>query len=150
PTYYFSGRFLDRTIEDFYESEQKAFELFEIFSLIAIFIGAIGLFGLISFVVAQRTKEIGIRKVLGANLQQIIMLLNREFFVLVLMGFVLAAPLAWFFIDQWLAEFAFKIEPGVMAFGIALVASLVLVLLIVGSRTLRVAMTNPVTSLRDE
>src|SRR4026209_2789724 len=93
-----------------YRSEQRVGKIALVFSVLAIFIACLGLFGLATFMAEQRTKEIGIRKVLGASVQGFIRLLSVDFLKLVLISFVLAAPLAWFFMNQWLQDFAFRID----------------------------------------
>ncbi len=116
----------------------------------AILIGCLGLYGLVLFMAERRTKEIGIRKVLGASVQQILILFSREFIKLVLVAFLLATPLAYFVMQHWLQSFAYKIEIGFPVFTGSLLFTLLLVLLTVGYHSLKAALANPVDSLRDE
>ncbi|MEK7729942.1 MAG: ABC transporter permease, partial [candidate division KSB1 bacterium] len=120
PEFVFSYQFLDERIADFYKEEQKMAQLFRVFAVIAIFIGCLGLFGLISFMAAQKTKEIGVRKVLGASVQNILLLFSREFALLLGVAFLLAAPVAYFVMQNWLDNYPYRIEIGAGVFGLAL------------------------------
>jgi ABC-type antimicrobial peptide transport system permease subunit len=150
PELVFSYEFMDESIREFYESEQRTSVLMAIFTSLAIFIGCLGLFGLASFMANQKTKEIGIRKVLGASVENILMIFSREFVILILVGFVLAAPLAWLGMTKYLDEFAYKIELGPGIFLSGLGVTLLVALLTVGYRSVRAAVVNPVDSLRSE
>lgn len=150
PEFIYSYEFMDESIREFYESDAKASTLLTIFTSLAIFIGCLGLFGLASFMANQKTKEIGIRKVLGASVESILMIFSREFLVLIAVGFILASPLAWFGMNSFLEEFAYKITLGPGLFLIGLAVTLTIALLTVGYRSLRAAMVNPVNSLRSE
>lgn len=150
PEHIFDYQFLDDSIRRFYEGEKKMSVLLTIFSSMAIFIGCLGLFGLATFMANQKTKEIGVRKVLGASVESIVMLFSREYVKLIFIGFVLAAPFAWFVMNQFLSEFAYKIEIGPGIFLMALGATLVVAMLTVGYKSFRAAMANPVKSLRSE
>ncbi len=150
PAFIFSYRFLDDEIKEFYESEQKMSVLLTIFTSMAIFIGCLGLFGLATFMANQKTKEIGVRKVLGASVESIIMLFSKEYVKLIVIGFALAAPVAWYVMSQWLNEFAYKIEIGPMIFIDGIIVTLLLALLTVGYRSFRAAVINPTESLRSE
>ncbi len=150
PELVFSYEFMDESIREFYESEQRTSVLMTIFTSLAIFIGCLGLFGLASFMANQKTKEIGVRKVLGASLENILMIFSREFVILILVGFVLAAPLAWLGMSKYLNEFAYKIELGPGIFLSGLGVTLLVAMLTVGYRSIRAAMVNPVESLRSE
>jgi putative ABC transport system permease protein len=150
PEHIFDYRFLDQQIEEFYEGEQRLSTLLGVFSTIAIFIGCLGLFGLATFMANQKTKEIGVRKVLGASVESIVMLFSREYLKLILFGFLLAAPLSWYIMDKFLDEFAYKITIGFDVFVIGLAATLVIAMLTVGYRSLRAALVNPASSLRSE
>ena len=143
-------RFLDQAIARFYRSHQRLLALIQLFSGIAILIGCLGLYGLVMFMAEQRTKEIGIRKVLGASVQQLLTLFSGQFIKLVIVAFCLAAPLAYFLITAWLEGFAYRIQINGWMFVGCLLLSLLLVMLTVGYRSLRAAMTNPVNALRDE
>ena len=150
PEFVFSYEFMDESIREFYETEQRTSVLLSIFTSLAIFIGCLGLFGLASFMANQRTKEIGVRKVLGASVENIVMIFSREFVVLIGVGFILAAPLAWYGMNMYLDEFAYKIElgPGIFLSGLGL--TLLVAMLTVGYRSIRAAIVNPVESLRSE
>jgi hypothetical protein len=150
PDYVFDYAFLDDNITEFYEEEAKTAQLTNLFTIIAIIIGCMGLFGLISYMTAQRTKEIGIRKVLGADLTNILTLFLKEFVILILLAFVLAAPVAYYFMQSWLADFAYRIELGIGIFLLALLAAFAIVLLTVGYKSVIAAMANPVEALRYE
>lgn len=150
PEEIFESKFLDDTIEDFYRKEKRSSSLFQLFAGIAIFIGCLGLFGLISFLATRRTKEIGIRKVLGASVQQIMELFIRDFVILVVIAFFISIFISWFGMSKWLEDYAFKISMGWQDFFYALVASVTLVLLTIGYRAYRAARINPIEALRDE
>ena len=146
----FEYQFLDDAIAQFYEGQQRLLAFIQLFSGIAIFIGCLGLYGLVMFMVEQRTKEIGIRKVLGASVQQLLVLFSGQFVKLLLLAFCLAAPLAYLLMRQWLQSFAYRIEISGWMFVACLLLSLLLVLLTVGYQSVRAARTNPVESLRKE
>lgn len=150
PEQIFEYEFLDQQIKEFYESEQRMSTLLGVFSTIAIFIGCLGLFGLATFMANQKTKEIGVRKVLGASVESIVMLFSKEYLKLILIGFLLAAPLAWYIMNKFLDGFAYKITIGIDVFIIGLTATLGIAMLTVGYRSLRAAMINPASSLRSE
>ncbi|MEO0334332.1 MAG: FtsX-like permease family protein, partial [Bacteroidota bacterium] len=124
--------------------------LAQIFAGIAIFISCLGLYGLVMFMAERRTKEVGIRKVLGASVQQIVALFSKEFIKLIFVAFVLAAPLAYYLMQQWLQSFAYTIEVNAFTFAISLVAIITIVLLTVGYQSVKAAIANPVDALRDE
>lgn len=150
PQYVFSYAFLDEDIKEFYEREQKMSVLLSVFTSLAIFIGCLGLFGLATFMANQKTKEIGVRKVLGASVESIILLFSKEYVKLIIIGFLLAAPVAWYVMNQWLNEFAYKIEIGPSIFIIGLGITFLIATCTVGYRSLRAATVNPVESLRSE
>jgi len=142
--------FLDEQLDRFYKNDERRGEIFGLAAGLAILIACLGLFGLASFTAQQRTKEFGIRKVLGASVSQIIMLLTKEYVVLVLVAFVVAVPFAWYFMQQWLNDFAYRID---LSFGIFLAAGLtsfLIAIMTVSYRSLRAAKANPVDSLRYE
>lgn len=142
--------FLDDDIATFYETEALMLKLIQVFSALALFIGCLGLYGLVSFMAAQKTKEIGIRKVLGSSIAQIIWLFGREFARLILIAFVIATPLAWWLMKGWLADFKFRIEIGAGIFVWALLATFVIAFSTVSYQAIRAALMNPVKSLRSE
>ena len=150
PQFIFSYKFLDDEIKEFYEQEEKMSTLLAIFTSIAIFIGCLGLFGLATFMANQKTKEIGVRKVLGASVQSIVFLFSREYVKLIVIGFVLAAPLAWYVMGQWLNDFAYKISIGPAIFFTGLSISFLIAIITVGYRSMRAATVNPVNSLKCE
>lgn len=150
PEYAFTSNFVDETIERFYRQEKQLALLYKIFAAIAIFISCLGLYGLVSFMAAQRTKEVGIRKVLGASVGNIVYLFSKEFTLLISFAFVIAAPIAWYFMNNWLQNFQFRIKIGVGVFLLAIVASIFIAWITVGYKAIRAAVANPVDSLRNE
>jgi len=150
PSTVFEYQFLDQKIADFYRQERQLSQLYTIFAAIAIFISCLGLYGLISFMAAQRNKEMGIRKVLGASVSNIVFLLSKEFTLLILIAFVIATPIAWYFMHQWLENYTFRIPLGISIFAMTIGASIVIAWLTVGYRALKAALANPVNSLRTE
>ena len=146
----FEYSFLSMQYEDLYSAERKQGQLFIAFSALAIFIASLGLFGLATFNTLQRIKEIGIRKVLGASVGNIVQLLSREMIILILIANVIAWPVAWYFMDQWLDTFAYRIEGNILLYIFAAVAAIVTALITVGSQTVRAAMSNPSETLRNE
>jgi ABC-type antimicrobial peptide transport system permease subunit len=150
PDHLFEYDFLDEQLNKFYQEEEKAAQLFHIFSGIAIFIGCLGLFGLVSFMAIQRTKEVGIRKALGASAMQIIALFYKEFVFLIALAFLIASPVAWFMMNRWLENFTYRINIGVDTFLIAIASSIAIALLTVSYQSIKAARANPVKSLRSE
>ncbi len=116
PEQIFTASFLDESIAAFYESEQKLALVYKIFAVLAILISCIGLYGLVSFMVGQKLKEIGIRKVLGASFSQITYMLSKEFIIMVMIAFGVAIPLAYFMMREWLQTFAYKTPVSVWLF----------------------------------
>ena len=150
PDFIFSYQFLDESIRKFYEDEQRTSTLLTVFTSLAIFIGCLGLFGLASFMANQKTKEIGVRKVMGASVQSIIVLFTKEFVFLIIIGFAVAAPLAWYFSNQWLNQFVYKIDIGPLVFVVGLAVTFLIAVLTVGYRSFKAAIANPVDSLKYE
>ena len=150
PKHIFEYTFLDERIREFYEGEEKKSIIMGSFSGIAIIIGCIGLFGLATFMANQRTKEIGVRKVLGASVQGIIFSFSKEFLVLIAIAFLIAAPLGWLFTNALLQEFEYRISVGPIIFATALIVTLIIALITVGYRSFQAATANPVDSLRSE
>ena len=146
----FEYTFMDDRIDEMYRSEARYFNLFTIFSLIAIFIGSLGIFGLSAFTAEQRTKEIGIRKVFGATVGNIVMLLSKEFSRLVIIGFVIATPVAYLIMKRWLNDFTYRIDIGWEPFVIGGLLAFVVAWLTAGFQSVRAAVANPVKSLRWE
>ncbi|WP_296700810.1 ABC transporter permease [Algoriphagus sp.] len=150
PEQIYHGSFLDESIQKFYESEQKLALVFKIFAAISILISCIGLYGLVSFMISQKVKEIGIRKVLGASVSQITLMLTKEYFLMVLLAFFMAVPVAYWMMDKWLETFAYKIPVSTGLFVFVMICSLLITGLTVGSKAVRSALANPVDSLSDE
>jgi putative ABC transport system permease protein len=142
--------FLDREFEALYRSEQRTGQLLNVFAVLAIFVACLGLLGLASFTAEQRTKEIGVRKVLGASAANIVGLLSEDFLKLVLLAFVLALPIAWLAMNQWLQNFAYRVEISPWVFVLSGGLALVIALLTVSTQAIKAALTNPVDSLRYE
>ncbi len=150
PAYVFDYRFLDENIAAFYREETRLSQLFKILAGITIFIGCLGLYGLVAFMAVRRTKEVGIRKVLGASVQHILVLFSKEFIGLVMLAFCIAGPIAYFTMQQWLENFVYKIDIGIEVFAGAVIVSLLIALLTVSYQSVKAAMTNPVESLKTE
>ncbi|CCG98233.1 protein of unknown function DUF214 [Fibrella aestuarina BUZ 2] len=150
PAFPYSYQFLDDHIGRFYQLEEQMLRLILAFAAIALLIGCLGLYGLVTFVVAQRTKEIGVRKVLGASVGNVIWQLDRQFIALVLVAFAVAAPLAGWAMHTWLQGFIYHIDLNVGVFALAVGGTLLLTLLVVGYQSVRAALMNPVTSLKTE
>ena len=150
PEYAYTSHFTDDTIEEFYKQENQLSLLYKIFAGIAIFISCLGLYGLVSFMATQKTKEVGIRKVLGASVGNIVVMFSKEFTVLVTIAFIIAAPVAWYFMNNWLNNFQYRISIGISVFALAIVASLIIAWITVGYKAIRAAMVNPVKSLKSE
>lgn len=146
----FSYRFLNESYDEMYRAEQRVGKIALIFSAIAIFIACLGLFGLAAFIAEQRTKEIGIRKVLGASVSSIASMLSKDFVKLVIISFILAAPLAWWAMHKWLQGFAFRINISWWVFAAAGFIALLIALLTVSYQAIRSGLANPVDSLRTE
>lgn len=150
PDHPFEYNFLDERLNDFYRRDQKLGQLFGIAALLAIFIACMGLFGLAAFMAGQRTKEIGIRKALGATVASLIALLSKDFAKLVLIANLIAWPLAWYVMNRWLEDFAYRIEIGWWVFALAGALALLIALLTVSYQAIKAALANPVEALRYE
>jgi putative ABC transport system permease protein len=146
----FQYSFLDEDFGRMYTSEQRLGKIFASFASLAIIIACLGLFALTAFTAEQRTKEIGIRKVMGASVSSIVGLLSKEFGKLILIAFALAAPLAWFSVDWWLKGYSFKTEIGISVYALAGLFCLLIAWLTMGYQSIRAATSNPVKSLRNE
>ena len=146
----FQYSFLDETCGALYRSEQRAGTIFAAFAGLTILIACLGLFGLAAFTTERRTKEIGVRKTLGATVPQIVALLSKDTLKLVFIAAVIAAPLAYFAMRRWLSGFAYRIELGVSVFLLVTLAALAIAFLTVSYRTIRAARANPADALRDE
>ncbi|MFT3823423.1 MAG: ABC transporter permease [Chitinophagaceae bacterium] len=146
----FSYRFLDDEYAAMYTTEQRTVQLFTVFSTIAIVLACLGLLGLTAYVTVQRTKEIGIRKVLGASVANITSMIAKDFVVLVLVAIVIAAPVAWWAMNTWLQDFAYRISMSWWMFGIAGLAALLIAVVTVSAQAIKAAMSNPVKALKNE
>ena len=150
PDFVYEVKFLDEKIENFYAQENKLSQLYKIFAALAIFLSCLGLYGLASFMSAQRTKEVAVRKVLGASVSNIILLFSKEFLVLIIIAFIIAAPVAWYYMHGWLQDFVYRINiswwilllAGLIAIGVALIT--------ISFKAIKAAVANPVQSLRAE
>jgi len=146
----FEFTFLDREFDALYRSEQRASQLLRVFAGLAIFIACLGLLGLASFTAEQRTKEIGIRKVLGASISSVLGLLSKDFMKLVLLAFAIATPFAWLVMRHWLQSFAYRIDISIWVFVLAGVIALAVALLTVSTQAIKAAVANPIEALRYE
>lgn len=146
----FEFHFMDDSFEAQYKAEDRLAKIFSWFTVVTIFIAAMGLFGLATFTALQRKKEIGIRKVLGASLQSVVTLLSKDFLKLVLLAVVIASPIAWWFMKEWLQNFAYKISISWWVFALAGVGALIIAILTVSFQAIKAARLNPVKSLRTE
>ncbi len=150
PNDIYQYQFLDEKIANFYKSEAQLSTLYKLFAGVAIFISCLGLYGLVSFMAVQRTKEVGIRKTLGATVGHIVYLFSKEFTVLILIAFAISAPLGWYFMNKWLQGFTYKITMGPAIFILAIAASVLIAWITVGYKAIRAALANPVNSLKSE
>ena len=146
----FEYTFLDDKFQKLYNSEQQQGTLFTIFAFIAIFIACLGLFGLSAFTITQRVKEIGVRKVLGASIPQIVTELSKDFLKLVLIASVIALPIAWYTMSKWLLDFAFRISIQWWVFVMAGIIAVIIAFVTISFQSIKAATTNPVKSLRSE
>ncbi|MFN0212969.1 MAG: ABC transporter permease [Saprospiraceae bacterium] len=142
--------FMDETLNRIYASEQRIGLIAFIFAVLSILVSCLGLFGLAAFTAEQRIKEIGVRKVLGASVGSVVALLSKDFLKLVLLAIVIGSPLAYYFMQQWLSDFAYRIDIQANVFIAAALVAAVIAFLTVGGQSLRAALTNPVESLRSE
>ncbi|MBO9660099.1 MAG: ABC transporter permease, partial [Chitinophagaceae bacterium] len=150
PSYPFSYGFIDQEIDKEYKGEQQMGSLFNVFAILAIFISCMGLYGLSAFMAEQRTKEIGVRKVLGASVSNLVYLLSLSFTRLILIATLIAIPLAWWAVNNWLEGFAYRTSVSWVIFALASLAALVIAWLTVGYESIKAAIANPVKSLRSE
>lgn len=150
PNAEFLGSFLDENVDRTFNREKTMATLVTSGSIIAIVLSCIGLFAMSLLIVAQRTKEIGVRKVLGASVSSITVLLTKDFLKLVVLAFLIASPIAWWFLSKWLQDYAYKIDLTIWFFVFAGLLAMVIALFTVGSRTIKAALQNPVKSLRTE
>jgi putative ABC transport system permease protein len=150
PGYPIDFKFMDETYGEMYKAEGKLSDLLWIFTVMAIIVGCMGLFGLAAFSAEQRTKELGIRKVLGANAFDIVGLLSKNFLVLVVIAALIAFPIAWWAMNDWLKDFPYRVNISWWIFGGAIIAALAIALLTISFQAIKAAVANPVKSLRTE
>jgi putative ABC transport system permease protein len=146
----FQYTFFEERFAAMYASEQQQGSIFTLFSCIAIFIACLGLFGLSAFAITQRIKEIGIRKVLGASVTQIVAMMSKDFLRLVIVAAIIAFPLAWFAMHNWLQDFAYRISIAWWVFLIAGIVAAMIALITISFQAVKAGLSNPVTSLRSE
>jgi ABC-type antimicrobial peptide transport system permease subunit len=146
----FSYKFVDQEFDNLYRSDAKSSGLMSVFAIIAVIISCLGLFGLAAFTAEQRGKEIGIRKVLGATVSGIVSLLSVDFVVLVIVALVIASPLAWWLMNIWLQNFAYRVELQWWVFMLAGLISVMIAFITVSFQAIKAAVANPVKSLRSE
>jgi putative ABC transport system permease protein len=142
--------FVDESLEQQYGNEKKMEGIFYGFSGLSLLIACLGLFGLSIFVVERKVKEIGVRKVLGASVSGIVGLLSKDFLKLVFIAFLIACPIAWYFMNKWLEDFAYRIDINWWVFALAGLTALMIALITVSFRAIKAAVANPVKSLRTE
>lgn len=150
PDYVYDYKFLDDTIASFYKQENQLSILYKIFAAIAILISCLGLYGLVSFMAIQRTKEVGIRKVLGASARHIVYLMSKEFTLLIIIAFAISAPIGYYIMYKWLQNYTYRIPLSVSIFLLAIAGSVVIAWITAGQRAIKSALANPVKSLRTE
>jgi len=146
----FSYDFLDKTFESHYQSQQRTGTLFTTFAAIAIFISCLGLFGLATYTAQVKTKEIGIRKVLGASVSSVVQLISKDFLKLVIIATVIATPLAYWAMNKWLQGFAYRTNIGWGTFVLAGIIAVLIAIITVSFQAIKAAVANPVESLRSE
>ena len=146
----FDYDFMDEDFASVYETETRIGQIFSVFTFLAIFIACLGLFGLATFTAEQRTKEVGIRKIIGASISRIFVMLTAEIMKWVFIANLIALPLAYYFMKKWLQGFAYPVDINWMTFAAALLISLIIALITVSYQALRAATRNPVKALRYE
>jgi putative ABC transport system permease protein len=150
PDRIFEYQFLDDEFEKLYAKDQRSALMFNIFSVVAILISCLGLFALAAFTAERRTKEIGVRKVLGASVAGIVTLLSKDFVIMVCIGILIASPLAWYVMQGWLQDFAYRINIEWWFFVVAGLMAITIALVTVSIQAIRAALVNPVQSLKSE
>ena len=150
PEFVFEYKFLDDKIESFYKQENQLSSLYKIFAVIAIFLSCLGLYGLASFMAVQRIKEVGIRKVLGASVSSVVYLFSKEFIILITIAFIIASPVAWYFMDKWLQDYVYRINISWWIFIVGGISAIIIALITVSFQAIKAAIANPVKSLRTE
>ncbi|WP_426668954.1 ABC transporter permease [Mucilaginibacter sp. McL0603] len=150
PDFVYEYKFLDEKIGSFYKQENQLAQLYKIFAAIAIFLSCLGLYGLASFMAVQRIKEVGIRKVLGASAGNIVYLFSKEFIILIAIAFAIAAPIAWYYMHQWLQDYVYRINISWWLFAAGGLAAIIIALATISFQAIKAALANPVKSLRTE
>ena len=150
PSVPFEYKFADEEYAQKFAAEERTGKLAGFFAALAIFISCLGLYGLISFMTLQRTKEVGIRKTLGASVANIVYLFSKEFTVLILVAFVISSALGYYFMHKWLQDFTYRIPISPDIFILAIIASITIAWATVGYKAVKAALANPVKSLRSE
>ena len=150
PNNVYEYRFLDDKVDSFYKEERQLSQLYKIFAAIAIFLSCLGLYGLASFMAVQRIKEVGIRKVLGASSGNIVYLFSKEFIILIAVAFAIATPIAWYYMNQWLQDYAYRINISWWLFAAGGLVAIIIALATISFQAIKAAMANPVKSLRTE
>lgn len=150
PNSSFEYRFVDEYLSDYYRADENFLRIVTSFTLLAVFIAGMGLLGLVGYFIQSRTKELAIRKVLGASVSNIMALLSKDFVLLVLIGFVMAVPIAWYAMNQWLEDFAYKIDIGPGIFILTGGVTLAIALIMISWQSIRTALANPAEKLRSE
>ena len=146
----FEYKFFDATIAKFYDKELKTEQLMNTTMAIAIFISCMGLFGLVTFEAQKRAKEIGIRKVMGANVFNIVSIFSWNFLKLILLAFIIASPVAYYCMHQWLQDFTYRINISIWVFVLSIAAAIMISLITISFQSIKAAIANPVKSLRTE
>jgi len=150
PALAYSPKFFDENIAEFYKQEEQLSLLYKIFAGLAIFISSLGLYGLVSFMAVQKTKEVGIRKVLGASVTSLLQLFSKEFTILIIISFFIAIPVAWYMMHSWLNNFVYRVPLNIWFFVSAIVGSIAIAWITVGYKAIKAALANPVKALRSE
>ena len=150
PNYVYEYRFLDDKIASFYKQENQLAQLYKVFAAIAIFLSCLGLYGLASFMAVQRIKEVGIRKVLGATTADIVYVFSKEFIILIAIAFAIAAPIAWYYMNQWLQNYSYRVNISWWLFAAGGSVAIIIALVTISFQAIKAAMANPVKSLRTE
>jgi ABC-type antimicrobial peptide transport system permease subunit len=146
----FMGSFLNENVESWYQEENTITQIFSVASAIAIFLSCMGLFAVSMLIIEQRTKEIGVRKVMGASVQSIVWMLSKYFLKFILIAFCIALPLGWFAMNSWLQSYAYRIEIGALPFVMVIVGITALAIITISFQAIKAALANPVKSLRTE
>ena len=150
PSQPFDYSFMDEEFNNLYTTEQRTGHIFITFAVLAILIACLGLFGLVTYAAEQRTKEIGIRKVLGANVTNIVTMISKDFLKLVLIASVIAFPVAWWAMNKWLQDFAYRVNISWWVFVLAACIAVLIALMTISFQAIKAAIANPVKSLRTE